>query len=111
MLSSEYVYKDRKMMKWMPFQALLEQGDYVSDLLIGKSRKQMPVLSSDQQDDLNYRLETAQVFDQELMITYYSNYEYYTVTGNITKIDLYTKTIHLDEKVVNAQTIISINII
>ena len=44
----DYVYKDRKMMKWMPFNALLEQGDYINDLLNGRIKKEMPVLSVDQ---------------------------------------------------------------
>ena len=42
---ADYVYRDRKMMKWMPFNALLEQSDYLSNLLHGKERIEMPVSS------------------------------------------------------------------
>ena len=59
---AEHVYRDRKMMKWMPFHALLEQGDYINDLLNGRIKKEMPVLSVDQLDELNYKLEMAFVF-------------------------------------------------
>ena len=41
----DYVYYDRKMMKWMPLNALLEQGDYINDLLHGSERKTILVLS------------------------------------------------------------------
>jgi len=57
-----YVYHDRKMMKWMPFNALLEQGDHLQDLLNGRSKKEMPLLSEDQQSELNYKLEVAYLF-------------------------------------------------
>ncbi len=54
-----YVYHDRKMMKWMPFNALLEQGAHIRDMLDGRTKKVMPSLSVDQQSELNYKLEVA----------------------------------------------------
>jgi hypothetical protein len=107
-MHSDYVYKDRKMMKWMPFNALLEQGDYVSDLLLGKSRKQMPSLSSDQYDELNYQLEEAYALHLEITVTYYENFNHLETTGYITRTDNFNKLIFINDTPISAQTIISI---
>lgn len=97
------------MMKWMPFNALLEQGDHVSELLLGKSRKQMPTLSKDQYDELNYQLEEAYALHKEITLTYYESYDYKHVTGYITRTDIMNKLIFINDVSVSAQTILSIN--
>ena len=66
-----YIYHDRKMMKWMPFNALFEQGDHIRDLFKGRSKKEMPILSVDQQSELNYKLEVAYLFKNEVLIKYF----------------------------------------
>jgi len=110
-MHSDYVYKDRKMMKWMPFNALLEQGDYVSELLYGKSKKEMPILSPDQLQELNYQLETAYVFGTEIIITYFNNHAFHTVQGTITRTDLQNKIIFLGNQSVHAIAITHIEIL
>ena len=104
----DYVYRDRKMMKWMPFNALLEQGDYISDLLHGRERKTMPTLSDDQYAELNYQLETAFCLQQTINVIYYDNHKYKSAKGCITRIDVYNKLIFIDETAVSAETIIEI---
>ena len=92
-MHNDYVYKDRKMMKWMPFNALLEQGDHIGDLLAGRNKLEMPVLSYDQKEELNYKLETAYIFKSELVITYFYKNKFHTVQGTITRTDLHNKLI------------------
>lgn len=110
-MHNDYVYRDRKMMKWIPFHALLEQGDYVRNLLEGKMKKEMPTLSYDQQEELNYKLETAFVFKSEISITYFKNSDYHTITGFISRTDMYEKLLYIGETPINAQTIIEIDIL
>lgn len=107
-MHSDYVYKDRKMMKWMPFNALLEQGHHVSELLLGKSRKSMPVLSQDQIDELNYLLEEAYALHKIIHIRYYESYQYKEVEGKISNTDILNKIIFIDETPIPAQSIIEI---
>ena len=54
------------MMKWIPFNALMEQSDYLSDLLHGRTRIEKPILSPDQEEELNYNLEMACIFKNEI---------------------------------------------
>lgn len=110
-MHNDYVYRDRKMMKWMPFNALLEQGDHISDLITGRQRKEMPVLSYDQQEELNFQLQTAFVFKTEVIITYYNNYDFHTVQGCITRTDEYNKLLYLGDQSVHAQLITYIEIL
>ena len=108
---AEHVYRDRKMMKWMPFNALLEQGDHLQDLLNGRSKKEMPLLSEDQQSELNYKLEVAYLFKNEVLITYYRDGAIYKIEGIITRTDIYNKLIFIDEAFVSALQIINIEVL
>ena len=107
----EYVYHDRKMMKWMPFNALLEQGDYISDLLMGRERIEMPILSPDQEAELNYKLETAYLFHQVIEVSYYENHRIRTCVGSITRTDLYNKLIFVGETSLSAHQITAIEVL
>ncbi|MCK5762450.1 MAG: YolD-like family protein [Candidatus Izimaplasma sp.] len=106
-----YVYHDRKMMKWMPFNALLEQSDYLKELLYGKTRKEMPILSPDQEQDLNYQLETAYLFNSQIIVSYFQDGDILEITGVITRTDLFNKIIFIGNTEISAKRIININII
>jgi hypothetical protein len=103
-----YVYHDRKMMKWMPFNALLEQGNHVSDLLLKHTYKEMPILSVDQLEELNFKLEEAVVFKQTIEVTYYENNHFHSISGMIERIDVFNKLIFIGSTGIPAQTIIEI---
>lgn len=92
-----FQYVDRKMMKWTPFNALLEHSVYISDLLHGRERVDKPILSEDQFYDLNYKLEEAYNFHTEITVKHYDNGYLKEVKGLITRIDVYNKLIFIDE--------------
>lgn len=106
-----YVYHDRKMMKWMPFNALLEQSDYLKELIYGKTRKEMPILSNDQYDDLNYQLEIAYLFKSQISLFYFKNGDILELEGVITRVDQFAKLIFVNEVEIPAQSITNIKII
>lgn len=110
-MHNDYVYKDRKMMKWMPFNALLEQGDHVSTMLSNRNKLEMPVLSYDQQEELNYQLETAYVFKSEIIVTYFYKDAFHSVQGRITRTDIHNHLLFIDERSLHAQTITKIDIL
>jgi hypothetical protein len=107
----EHVYRDRKMMKWMPFNALLEQGDYIQDLLKGRERLAMPSLSPDQLAELNYNFEEAFYTGKEVEVKYYENYRYLKTVGRITHIDQYNKLLFVGDLKLSVYQIISIVIL
>ncbi len=103
-----YVYHDRKMMKWMPFNALLEQSDYLKELFYGRDRKEMPVLSIDQETELNYQLEIAYLFKNLVIISYFDDGNIILIEGTITRIDQFYKLIFIDEVEISAKRITNI---
>ncbi len=47
---------DRGMMKWAPYQSLIEQGKYLTELRERRSRVPRPLISSDRAEEINYVL-------------------------------------------------------
>jgi len=107
----DYVYHDRKMMKWMPFNALLEQGEYIRDLLEGREWMEMPEISPDQEADLNYNLEQAYILQQPVEVTYFEHHRLNNVQGAITRIDVYNKLIFIGSTSLSAHQITRIEIL
>ena len=105
---NNYVYHDRKMMKWMPFNALLEQSDYLKELLYGRTKKEMPILSPDQETNLNYELETAYLFNSQVTISYFENGNISKIEGVISRTDLFNKTIWINNLELFAKQILNI---
>jgi len=106
-----YIYRDRKMMKWIPFNALMEQSDYLSDLLHGRTRIEKPILSPDQEEELNYNLEMACIFKNEILVSYFENGEIKELNGVIDKVDPFHKTITISDIDLSAFTITNISFI
>ena len=62
------LYQDRKMLKWLPFQSLPEQGDALLELYNTPKNLRKPVLSEDQLAELQYQFEEA--FYQKKEVTF-----------------------------------------
>lgn len=107
----DHIYRDRKMMKWIPFNALMEQSDYISDLLHGRTKIEKPILSPDQEAELNYNLEIATIFKTEIIAFYYQEGEILQLHGIITQIDSYQKTITVDDTELHTVQITKIEIL
>ncbi len=110
-MNNPYVYRDRKMMKWIPFNALMEQSEYISDLLHGRTRIEKPLLSPDQYDELNYNLEMAITFQSAVLIDYFENGEILQIDGIITRVDSYQKAIYLEEVELSIHAITKITLL
>lgn len=105
---AEHIYRDRKMMKWIPFNALLEQSDHLRDLFHGRTRIDKPVLSVDQEQELNYNMEMAWIFKSEIVVSYYEDGGIKEVEGVLTETDAFDKTITINETCIYAVTVTNI---
>ena len=80
-------YVDRGIIKWAPFDALVGFHGILQDLRHRMGRKDKPVLSDDQYDELNQTLNLAFHLNLEVEICYYNDgYTQHTL-GKIKKID------------------------
>jgi hypothetical protein len=105
-MDSTYVYRDRKMLKWLPFNALIEQASHIQAMVKEKYKVEQRSLSIDQYDELNYVISEAIECYHEVDIEYFQD-GYHHVTGFITEIDMYHHTLQIGHKILPIKSIVS----
>lgn len=86
----------RGMKKWAPYKALIEQGDALRDLERNREVHERPILSSDQEEEINDIL--VNYHGQYVRITYWKNKKIYEICGIILKIDSVNRWLELEER-------------
>lgn len=106
------MYKDRGIIKWAPFDALIGFHGLINDIVEKRNRIEHPILLEDKLSELN---ETFTKVLNENKLASYLYYEkgYIKETyGNIIKFDRLTKKIKLDNLLfIRLEDILEINII
>lgn len=91
-------YIDRGIMKWQPFDALAGFGDMIKEMVYLKNKRQKPVLFEDKLEEINRVIKNALERKHTVRVTYYNDGYIYYETGQISKIDLYTRKVILVPK-------------
>ena len=89
-------YVDRGIIKWAPFDALVGYGAMIREMKLRLSKKDKPLLSDDQYDELNQKLMVAFHQDLEISIVYYEDGYTKSTWGKIKKIDALNQVIILN---------------
>ncbi len=76
---------DRGMMKWMPYQSLVEQGTFLRRMRYEKNKVERPRISSERANDINDILTTYG--GEEVKARYYEDGYLFDLSGHIDKID------------------------
>lgn len=82
-----HTYVDRGIIKWAPFDALVGFGGILSDMRYHMFKREKPILSDDQYDELNRKLNLAFHMQLEIDIVYFFDGYTKTTCGYIKKID------------------------
>lgn len=77
------VYHDRRMLKWLPFDALPEQHGYLKAVYDAFDLMTKPALLPDQIEYLNYRIEEAFHTQESITLTVFDSGRLKTVQGTI----------------------------
>ena len=88
--------KDRGMIKWMPFNSVINTKEVLSSILKEKARKRKPIISDDEIKQLEKSIIDAFYMQTTISITYYKGGYTYKYTGKIKKIDSINKLIYLN---------------
>ena len=91
--------KDRGMIKWMPFNSLMNGRVIVNNLLDEKSKIKMPILSDDEIGEIENNIINAYYTQNKIIITYYKNGYLLKTKSLIKKIDYTRKIIYLDNNI------------
>ncbi len=78
---------DRKMIKWQPFNSLMNSKQVVKEIIQDKGKIAMPILSDDQLSILEEKIILAYESGMKVNITYYKNGYLYLINTNIKSID------------------------
>ncbi len=102
------VYYDRKMMKWLPFQALPEQGAYLDALYHARNHLAKPILSDDQYSLLNRHVHDAYCSKAPIMLKYYRCGAIHSARGRIIGIDRTARILMLDALSIDFDAVLEI---
>lgn len=89
---------DRKMIKWLPFNSVINSKILIKDIEYGKGKTAKPILSEEQIEKLESLIFEAFINHIEITITIYKGGYYDNLKGIITKIDKVNKKIMLNSK-------------
>lgn len=90
------MYKDRGIIKWLPFDALTGFRESIDNLIINRGMVSKPVLLEDQIALLNYRLEEAIYQNRQISLIYFERGFLKEISGFVNKISLLDKTLKID---------------
>ena len=88
--------KDRGMIKWAPFNSLINGKHIVNSLVLEKTKITKPQISEEEQKIIEEKIIEAYYCQEKVLITYYKDGYLYKIHSTIKKIDSIYKTIHLD---------------
>ena len=91
-----HVYRDRKMLKWLPFEALEAQGEYMGALYDDLEKEAMPSLSQDHYDAMQYRLEEALQEHATVRVSVFEAGRRHEVQGKVLGVDLRRRLLFLE---------------
>lgn len=78
---------DRKMIKWQPFNSLMNSKQVVKEIMQDKGKIAMPILSDDQLSILEEKIILAYESGMKVNIKYYKNGYLYLINTNVKSID------------------------
>lgn len=81
------MYKDRGIIKWAPFDALVGFHDKIAVMLYNNNKIEKPVLTEDKLYELDLTIKEAIQFEKELQIDYFEDGYIKTFVCNILKVD------------------------
>ena len=89
--------RDRGMIKWQPFDSLINSKQVINDILQAKKKINKPILSLDQQNYLNTLLLESFYNQSKVIIKYFFENNVNTITGTISHIDQNKKLIVVND--------------
>ena len=87
---------DRGMIKWLPFNSLVNNKEVLYSIVHEKERKEKPVLSPDEITKIENKIIDAYYMKSLVLITYFKGGFFYKEKGIIKKIDNVSKLVYLN---------------
>ena len=102
------VYRDRKMIKWLPFQALPEQMPSLQAIFDREKTIEKPTFEDDHYEMLQYRFTEAWMLHEHICVTYFENGQKKVCEGTIEGVDPELKACVIDRTSILLEDILKI---
>lgn len=86
-------YVDRGIIKWAPFDALVGYGAMIGELKRRLHKSEKPLLSDDQYEELNQKMNLSMVHNLDIVISYYHDGYIRHSFGKVKRLDMISKTL------------------
>ncbi|HEX6594148.1 MAG TPA: YolD-like family protein [Bacillota bacterium] len=90
------IIKDRGTKKWNSIM-LPEHVEAVKQVFAEEERKEKPILDEQQKMEIDANIKRALRDNMVIEITYYADYDYKKVSGNLLSVDVFQGSIKLDD--------------
>ncbi len=100
------VSSERGMMKWAPYQSLIEQGKYLAELRERRSRVPRPLISSDRAEEINYVL--AHYESGPVKAKYWRDGHIHEFVDSIKKIDETSKRLYFSTRSIDFKDLLDL---
>lgn len=100
--------EDRGMIKWQPFNSLINGNEVINSILKEKEKIKKPIISEEEKNEIEAKIIDAYFTQIIVNITYFKNGNLTKVEGRIKKIDQVYKLVYLNELKLLFNQIISI---
>ena len=90
--------KDRGMIKWAPFNSLINSQYLINSLVFEKTKINKPTISEEEQKIIEEKIIEAYYCRNKVLITYYKDGYLLKTKASIEKIDSIYKTIYLSNQ-------------
>ena len=102
--------EDRGIIKWQPFNSLINGNAIINSLLKEKAKIKKPIISEEEKNEIEAKIIDAYFTQITVNITYYKDGNVIKVEGKIKKIDQVYKLVYLNELKLLFSQIISIEL-
>lgn len=99
---------DRGMIKWQPFDSVISSKSVMKSITHEKEKIAMPVLSSEEEMQLEEKIIEAFYLQEDITLQYYWDGYLQTISGKIKKIEPISKKIYLNSKILFFKQIVMI---
>ena len=96
----------RGMIKWAPYKSLVDQSDYLQEMLHNKNKIEHPHISKEKAEHINQVL--LSYGGEEIRVSFYEDGYCYYIDNKIEKISSRTKSITIEEKEIDFKDILDV---
>lgn len=104
------MYKDRGIIKWAPFDALVGFQNKIDEMLYERGKKERPILCEDKLIEMDLAIHEALGEKREVLVSYYEDGYIKNTYGFVDRIDKIKNTIEVSKLLIQIKNILNLEV-